>query len=458
MSIVLNNLIQETYNRNSEKLRDYPTVLLEVLKEKHYWPDIKIKKFKNDNNLCLLHNSYKKDNIDGFRELYDECRSIVLDFSRSINNNVVISYANSIPIRTSISNYTTTLYEPTDNSYVAVDGTLISVYYHNNKWYFGSSCCPDINSSKFSHPTKTHGYMLDEVLFEIYKNNSNVNVGDPNISNVLRDLLTSNLSPLFSYEFVLVHYENKHIIDYTTDLGNEYKCLFHINTKNRITLVEEDVITKPLSYLGIKYAYKFQTPEEAIQSLNANTNNSIIVKKANKLYKISTDAILHIEEVNANNYNIWYNLIYVYMLQKPNYTVNDYIVEFCCNSTSTTTIPIDACDSIHMMFMVISEVFYNLYVSTTNYYPKYKRFKVNMDLDRTLHPVIRFHLAQLRNQQVVNYTKAILTQKEVFNYICHSNNIKNIKKIINHFAVINKYNLPENIIAIFNQMMINLSF
>ena len=458
MSIVLNNLIQETYNRNSEKLRDYPTVLLEVLKEKHYWPDIKIKKFKNDNNLCLLHNSYKKDNIDGFRELYDECRSIVLDFSRSINNNVVISYANSIPIRTSISNYTTTLYEPTDNSYVAVDGTLISVYYHNNKWYFGSSCCPDINSSKFSHPTKTHGYMLDVVLFEIYKNNSNVNVGDPNISNVLRDLLTSNLSPLFSYEFVLVHYENKHIIDYTTDLGNEYKCLFHINTKNRITLVEEDVITKPLSYLGIKYAYKFQTPEEAIQSLNANTNNSIIVKKANKLYKISTDAILHIEEVNANNYNIWYNLIYVYMLQKPNYTVNDYIVEFCCNSTSTTTIPIDACDSIHMMFMVISEVFYNLYVSTTNYYPKYKRFKVNMDLDRTLHPVIRFHLAQLRNQQVVNYTKAILTQKEVFNYICHSNNIKNIKKIINHFAVINKYNLPENIIAIFNQMMINLSF
>ena len=212
MSVLLNNLIEETYKRNMDNSRDYPTVLLEVLKEKHYWPDIKIKKYKNDKNLCLLHNSYKKDNVEGFKELYDECRSIVLDFSRSINNNVVISYANSIPIRTTVNNYTSTLYNPSDICYEAVDGTLISVYYHNSKWYFGSSCCPDINSSKFSHPTKTHGYMLDEILYEIYKNN--IDITNPNISSVLRDLFTSNLSPLFSYEFVLVHHENKHIIDY----------------------------------------------------------------------------------------------------------------------------------------------------------------------------------------------------------------------------------------------------
>ena len=452
MSVLLNSLIEETYKRNDGQMRDYPTVLLEVLKAKHYWPDIKIKKFKNDSNLCLLHNSYKKDDISNdFKELYDECRSIVLDFSRSINNNVVISYANSIPVRTSIANYTTTLYNPADSCYVAVDGTLISVYYHNNKWYFGSSCCPDINSSKFSHPTKTHGYMLDEVLFEIYKNNA-INVNDPDISNILRNLFTSNLSPLYSYEFVLVHYENKHIIDYTKDFGENYKCLFHINTKNRITLVEEDVGSKPLSYLGIKYSYKFQSPEEAIQTLTT-TNNSIIVKKASKLYKISTDAILHQEEVNANNYNLWYNLIYVYMLQKSNYGVNNYIVEFC----NGVDIPIDTCENIHMIFYVICEVLYNLYISTTNYYPKYNRFKVNMDLDKTLNPVIRFHLAQLRNRQVTMYKKAIITQDDVFNYICHSNNIKNIKKIISHFATIKTYNLPEPIIELFNRMNINLS-
>jgi hypothetical protein len=450
MSVLLNNLIEETYKRNMDNSRDYPTVLLEVLKEKHYWPDIKIKKYKNDKNLCLLHNSYKKDNVEGFKELYDECRSIVLDFSRAINNNVVISYANSIPIRTTVNNYTTVLYEPSDICYGAVDGTLISVYYHNNKWYFGSSCCPDINSSKFSHPTKTHGYMLDEVLYEIYKNN--IDIADPNISSVLRDLFTSNLSPLFSYEFVLVHYENKHIIDYTKDFGENYKCLFHINTKNRITLIEEDISLKPLHYLGIKYPHRFQTPEEAIQYLTA-TNNSIIVKKLNKLYKISTDAILHMEEVNANNYNIWYNLLYVYMLQKSNYSVNDYIVEF----GKSTEVPMETCAAINMIFTVICEILYNLYISTTNYYPKYKRFKVNMDLDKTLNPVMRFHLAQLRNQQVSIYTKAIITKDDVFNYICHSNNIKNIKKIINHIATNKIYNLPDNINETFATMSTNLS-
>ena len=40
---MLNELIQEVYNRTNE---NYSSVLLTILKEKHYWPQIKIKKFK----------------------------------------------------------------------------------------------------------------------------------------------------------------------------------------------------------------------------------------------------------------------------------------------------------------------------------------------------------------------------------------------------------------------------
>jgi hypothetical protein len=80
-----------------------------------------------------------------------------------------------------------------------------------------------------------------------------------------------------------------------------------------------------------------------------------------------------------------------------------------------------------------------------------------MDLDKTLNPVMRFHLAQLRNQQVSIYTKAIITKDDVFNYICHSNNIKNIKKIINHIATNKIYNLPDNINETFATMSTNLS-
>ena len=228
----LQTLIQDTYERslkvNSSEFIDYPAILLSILKEKHYWPAIKIKKFKSNPYLCLLHNSYKRDDIKDFKELYDECRSVVLDFSRSIGNNVVISYANSIPVRLSIENYVKNHFDATDLCYGALDGTLITVYFHDNNWYFGSSCCPDINSSKFSNPNKSHGFMFDETLFEIYKNK--VDINDPNISSVLRNLFTANLSRLNSYEFVLIHHENKHIVDYTTILGEGYKYLFHINS------------------------------------------------------------------------------------------------------------------------------------------------------------------------------------------------------------------------------------
>lgn len=451
----LQTLIQDTYERslkvNSSEFIDYPAILLSILKEKHYWPAIKIKKFKSNPYLCLLHNSYKRDDIKDFKELYDECRSVVLDFSRSIGNNVVISYANSIPVRLSIENYVKNHFDTTDLCYGALDGTLITVYFHDNNWYFGSSCCPDINSSKFSNPNKSHGFMFDETLFEIYKNK--VDINDPNISSVLRNLFTANLSRLNSYEFVLIHHENKHIVDYTTILGEGYKYLFHINTKNRITLDEEDIRTKPLEPLGIKYPHYFSDLNQAIEYAST-TENSLIVKKTNKkIYKISNDIILHKEEVHSNNYNQWYNFIYVYMLQKPNYTINNYIQEFYPELSNVVPAEI----VVNQVFTVMTDIIYNLYVATTNYYPKYKRFKTNLDIDRTLNPVIRFHLAQLRHQQTTLHSKAIITQKEVLNYLCHSNNIKNIKKLIYYFAIINNHDMPKDTLELFKQLLTNLS-
>jgi hypothetical protein len=448
--MALQSLIQETYTKYNGTT-DYPSVLLSILKDKHYWPQIKIKKFKNNKSLCLLHNSYKRNDVDEFKELYDECRSVILDFSRSIGNNVVISYANSIPTRVSLHNYINNQYEPTDLCYTAMDGTLITVYYHNDSWNFGTSCCPDINNSKFSHPIKSHGFMFYEVLYEIYKNN--VDMFDPNITNILKELFTANLSKLYSYEFVLIHHENKHIIDYTSQLGENYKCLFHINTRNRITLTDEDIKTQPLSYLGIKYPHLFSSLEEAINYAQTNNGSLIIKKTNNKLLKVSNDKLYHQEEVHSNNYNKWYNFLYVYMLQKNNYDINSYIQEFYPELINEQSVQTD----ISQIFMIMTDIIYNLFITTTNYYPKYKRFKTNLDIDRTLSPLMRFHLAQLRHQQTTLYSKAIITKKEVFDYLCHSNNIKNIKKLILHFSTSLIYDIPEELIEIFKRININLS-
>jgi len=394
----LTNLLQEVYNRTGVE-GNYTDVLLHILKERHFWPSIKIKKFRDDKNLCLLHNSYKdKDNVNEFKELYDECRSVVLDFSRSMGNNVVINCASSIPVRMSVDEYGS-IVDMNDRCYISMEGTMITTYFHNGKWIFGSSCCPDINSSKFSHPTKTHGYMMDEALYEIYKNN--VDISNPNISVELRNLFTLNLSPLYSFSSI----------------------------------------------------------NEGIHYLSSNGGHSLIIKRNNQLFKIGNKELLRKEEVNANNYNIWYNLFYVYMLQKPNYNINEYLNEFYVNSGKPFEIGtlLNPYEDVDMIFKILTDIIYNLYISTTNYYPKYKRFKVNMDIDKTLSPVIRFHLAQLRYKQTIIYTKAIITKDEVFTYLCHFNNIKNIKKLIYHISTTHIYNIQPVIIELFKKMNQNLN-
>jgi hypothetical protein len=102
-----------------------------------------------------------------------------------------------------------------------IEQFIITVYYHNGNWHFGSSSCPDINSSKFSNKDKSYGYMFDEILYSIYKNQ--VNIDDPNISSILRNLFTSNLSPLYSYDFVIIHNDNK---PDTTDLENQLQKVY----------------------------------------------------------------------------------------------------------------------------------------------------------------------------------------------------------------------------------------
>ena len=46
-----------------------------------------------------------------------------------------------------------------------------------------------------------------------------------------------------------------------------------------------------------------------------------------------------------------------------------------------------------------------------------------------------------------NFLTKIINENNVFNYLCHSNNIKNIQKLFSHFATHNLYNLTPEIIS-----------
>ena len=445
------NLVFQEYN-NLQQTETYANVLIKMLKKYHLWPAMQVKKFRDNENIVLLHNTYVRDDVGNFKELYDQCRSIVLDFTLSLNNNVVVSYANNIPDRITYDDY---VHDSTDRYQAAYDGTMITVYNYNNKWYFGTSSCPDINMSRFAHPTKRHGDMLDDVLMHYFRSSftdEELQQFDRSvISNRLRELFTVNLDPSLAYEFVLLHHENVHMIDYSNILGSGYKALFHINSKNRYTLVEADISNAPLAGLGVMYPTYFNTIQEAYAYNETPFSYGFIVKKlmengSPRLLKISPPHVDFKEDTDPCQPNLWHNILMVYMKNRKDYQINDYIKNYAPNIVlplDNRGRTIDATYLVHTVISTFKDILYNLYVATTTYNVNTNRYKINNELDRQFPPIIKFHLTQLRQRQQSDYPTAFLRPKDVYYYICHCNNVKNIKNLVSYFATSVGYNIPE---------------
>lgn len=450
----INELIAETfqhYNNTEDNNNTYANSLISTLKKHRLWSNIKVKKYKNNDDIVLLHSNYKMGvDVYNYKELFEQCRSVVLDFTLT-NNNVVVTYANSIPERISYDKYVTELYNnTTDTCLEAYDGTIITVYNYKGEWHFGTSSCPDANSSKFSHPTKSHGNMFDEILYKFYNSNGISCEHELNtlsceeISKKLRNAFVANLDPNMAYEFIIIHHENVHIVNYKDILGADYMELFHINTKNRSTLIEDIALTPidTLLQLGVKYPMRFDSIQVAYSYINSNPYSyGLIIKKVSdnvsKLYKISTDVINHREETDPCHPNLWMNILSVYMKNKHDYTIKDYIA----NYIPTMVLPIDnngknidATYLVHTIISSIKDILYSYYVSTTIYYPKFARYKMNKEMDKQFAPIIQYHLAQLRNLQVTTFKEKMIKPQNVYFYLCQCNDVKNIKTLIQYFA------------------------
>lgn len=390
-------------------------VLLSVLRKNHYWPALQMKKFFDRSGLVLLHNTYKRTDVSAFQELYDECRSVVLDLDAPEGQNIVVSLAHSIPERLTVEAYKARM-QDTDMCEEGHEGTVVYVYNHNGKWYFGTSGCPSVDSSRYFHPTKTHGQMVDEII------------GD-------RDAFTAALDPTKTYAFVLVHRDNSHIMKYEVDK------LIHIGTRDRATMQEDDVdvaVSRPLADLpGVAYTRKFETPEAAVEALGPATYCLIVRTADGKMYKVSAESVVQREECDLGNPNKWVNMLHVYRQNNPTYHVTDYIQQYAPdleipkNSRGRDMAPTYI---IHTVFCTMRDILYGHYVDTTSYDMATVRFRMARDRDAALPPIIRFHLAQLRHIQVTSHAHAYLSPKAVYHYLCFHQTINNLRTLIGFFA------------------------
>lgn len=411
-----------------------------LLKEKRYWPALQWKKFNDGSNLVLLHNTYKRTDVEAFQGLYDECRSVVLDFNATEGENIVISLGNAIPERMALEDYERHQ-DPEDIVHISYEGTTISVYYHADKWYFSTASCPSVAHSRYAHPTKRHGTMLDETLAEMFQADA-----DPE---ALRKRLTDALNPEEVYYFILVHHENNHLMDYAPLFGPNYKKLVHIQTRTKATMEPVEVFhpafTEAPFSNTILYSPAFESSAAAIAWLSGpsdpqNPNTfGFIVKRAggSKLIKVAKMELLDREQEDLGHPNPWMNMLWVYIQNRPNYHVNHYIDKYCpdivfpTDQYGRTLAPVYL---IHTAICTLRDCLYQSYRYTTKYYPEYNRWKMNKTLDESLPKILRFHLSQLRIIQVSTHRDQYLTPHTVYHYLCHHQSMGNLLKLIAFFA------------------------
>lgn len=407
----LENIINQTKNNKKDGI-SWNNTLLEVLRENHYWPAIQTKKFYYNNNLILLHNTYKRKDVGSFINLYEECRSVVLDFA---SPNVILSKSCKIP---ETLKYEDVLDHEDLECTIAYDSTLVYVYYYNNNWILNTNTCTNIDYSKFNHPTKNYGQMFNEAL-------------DVSRSDFLESLDKNNV-----YTFGIIHYENKKYIDYTIEFGENYKKLILLSVKEKYTDIK----------LNIRLDFNILELKKIKLSDGLKLNNiyGLIFENNNKRYKITPNTIIFQEETNFGYPNVWRNMIWVYQKNMEDFHISDYIktynkdIDYPLDNNGEK---LDPTYLIHTTIITIRDVLYNLYTTTTVYYKHFNRFKMSKDIDSKLPPILQYHLAQLRRQQVTIYVEDTITDKEVFYYLCYSNPIKNIIALINFFATNSGYDI-----------------
>jgi len=437
--IFINNFINN-YKKNND------TIIIEDFKKKLYENYSIMTKYNEDDNIMLL---YHKFDMPTNSEFEQECRSLVLD----MDNLKVISYTCPNPITNK--NAQQFLLNNTDltlDMYKCYEGTVISLFNHKNKWYVSTRRCLD---SKDSIWTDTNYY---EMFMDVI-----------NKENITFDDFVSKLDLNLGYYFILIHYKNKHVIDYNKQFGQEYTklCLVFVRDKetqceiNNYKLDNYENIFKPDRMTMDEFANENQ-------KLSVDINvEGIIIKtiKDNKnyLFKLQTNSYQFCKAIGHNS-NIYKGYLYLYQ----NGSLKEYIennkdhknLEKISNPYNSNEV-FDIIGVVDCVFKVLTSELFELYkllwqlttgqhqnLELYNILPK--EFKDILYGLRGLYFKLKYNKRLFSIKDIYKYLKnidieqlcALLRQRKLmFNWVAQSNNqnlnLNIYKTISNHCEKVN---------------------
>jgi len=255
----ISNILDKKLNLNELKL-----------KLKYY--KIIVKEYKgHENNLLLLYRNYNSSINNAIER---ECRSIIINE----DNYKIVAYSCPNPIIVNNFKKIAPLNKIINKYY---EGTYLTIFYYNNKW--------NISSRKFLNEGNHYELFLETIDNINFFNNLNIDK---------------------IYNFILIHFKDKQIIDYTELFGNDYKklCLTSIRDKE---MNEEKIDLNIELFNNVIFLPEIVDYSDCYNIL---FDSSLIVKsiEENKIYKIKSNNI----NLFDNNKNIYIGYIYLYQINK----------------------------------------------------------------------------------------------------------------------------------------------
>ena len=303
---------------------------LEELRKKLFEKGVLTKDYM-DSDLMLIYHKYDSPITS---ELERECRSLIIDRTTL----KMISYSCETP-RINKEGMEYLISHTTENQIInqCYEGTYLSVFNHNGKWYVSTRRCLDSQESVFNKTEQNQNQKSHYDMFEDV-------VRQTGFSSFYD--FSSKLDPTKSYYFVLIHHQNKHIIDYSKIFGKDYSriCLTSIRDSE---MRELDIYQDKVDFASYDNSGLIFVPEK-LSSIEEFANSNKLVnytehpESEGVVVRVwdNTENKYHLIKLQSTNYqfsmvmgsdkNIFKGLIYLYQ--------NGKLIEYFVQNTNTLNI------------------------------------------------------------------------------------------------------------------------
>ena len=210
------------------------------------------------------------------------------------------------------------------------EGTQLTIFYHNNKWFVCTKKCLDAHKSKWND-TKSHYDMLNEILKEY-------------------EITLDNFNKDYVYNINLIHYENNRNIGGDNFKDVKLLDLLYVSEKETLKVIDstkiitnnisemfitdEDMCKEEINYTSLDDIQKIiiDNIKELDKYMENNKSDSIFLQREGKIFEFYNNGIPAVGKIQTPLYEyLYHHPCPKQILQFPKYDILHlkYVLDKC---------------------------------------------------------------------------------------------------------------------------------